>query len=92
MSESNTEKVNWDSGVLKNYEQMIAKIPIFLRPMANDKVGKKAENNARENNRNVSEKDIIDAFFSETPFGFHGPMITDMEDLNIDYKQYGYPE
>jgi len=92
MSESNTEKVNWDSGVLKNYEQMIAKIPIFLRPMAKDKVGKKAENNARENSRNVSEKDIIDAFFSETPFGFHGPMITDMEEFGIDYKKYGHPK
>ena len=26
----------------------------------------------------------------ETPFGFHGPMKLDMEELGIDYKKYGY--
>ena len=33
----------------------------------------------------VEEKDMVDAFFAATPFGFHGPMKNDMDDLNIDY-------
>ena len=70
---------------------MIEKIPIFLRDMAKDKVSKRAEVFAKEANRsNVNEKDLVDAFFKETPFGFHGPMKTDMETLEIDYTQYGY--
>jgi len=92
MSESNSDKDEWEDGALKNYEQMIGKIPIFLRPMAKDRVGKKAQLNARENNRSVNEKDMVDAFFSETPFGFHGPMTLDMEEFGIDYKKYGYPK
>ena len=38
----------------------------------------------------VTEKDLVDAFFSETPFGFHGPMKCDMDEFGIDYTQYGY--
>ena len=43
--------------------------------IAEKKVSQKAESIAREKNRlEVTEKDMVDAFFSETPFGFHGPM------------------
>ena len=47
--------------------------------------------NARQDSRSeVSLKDVIDAFFMETPFGFHGPMKMDMDALGIDYEKYGY--
>jgi len=70
---------------------MIAKIPIFLRDIAQKKVFQKALDFAQKDGRRiVAEKDLVDAFFAETPFGFHGPMKNDMNDLKIDYLKYGY--
>lgn len=83
--------MNWDKTARENFEAVLAKIPVFLRGIAGNKVSQKAENLARvENRQSVSQKDVVDAFFMETPFGFHGPMKTDMEALGIDYKKYGY--
>ena len=83
--------ITWERNTQEKFEKMIEKIPAVLRGIAQKRVTQKAEKLAAENNRQeVQEKDMIDAFFSETPFGFHGPMKTDMESLNIDYTQYGY--
>ncbi len=71
----------------------MAKIPVFLRNVAEKKVSQKAESLAQKDNRMVvSEKDLVDAFFAETPFGFHGPMKNDMNELKIDYAKYGYQQ
>ncbi len=84
-------EIVWNKDVQERFDQMIAKIPVFLRPIAQRKVLKKIEVlAAKENRREVSEKDLVDAFFLETPFGFHGPMKTDMQTLGIDYMKYGY--
>jgi len=86
-------KVSWDENTHSQFVQMIEKIPVFLRSIAKEKVSKKAENIVRSEHRSViGEKDMVDAFFSETPFGFHGPMKIDMEEFQIDYTKYGYPE
>ncbi len=83
--------MHWDKTVEQKFKAMIEKIPIFLRGIAQDKVFKKAEMLAQKENRaEVNEKDMVDAFFSETPFGFHGPMKNDMDSLNIDYQKYGH--
>ncbi len=83
--------MNWEKNAQEEFQGLIAKVPPFLRAMAEKKVSSKAEALARTANRNeVTEKDMIDAFFSETPFGFHGPMKCDMEALGVDYKKYGY--
>ena len=91
---SDNEKDNnitWDLATQKKFDQMIAKIPIFLRDIAQKKVFQKAVDFTQKDERRiVSEKDLVDAFFAETPFGFHGPMKNDMNDLNIDYLKYGY--
>ncbi len=82
----------WDPAVADLYQQVLKKMPIFLRPMAEKAITKKSLANAKENgNDQVGEKELIDAFFSETPFGFHGPMMTDLEDVGLDYKKYGHP-
>ena len=86
-------KIGWDQTAREKFRQMLEKIPVFLRPIAEKKVSQKAESIVREENRiEVSEKDMVDAFFSETPFGFHGPMKNDMNELHIDYIKYGYPK
>lgn len=83
--------MDWDKHAQEKFELMVAKVPVFLRPIAQQKVGKRAEAlAARDNRAQVSEKDMVDAFFLETPFGFHGPMKTDMKDLGIDYTAYGH--
>jgi hypothetical protein len=85
------EPVIWDKIAQENFEAVLAKIPVFLRGIAEKKVSQKAESLAKSENRSeVSPKDVVDAFFMETPFGFHGPMKMDMETLGIDYKKYGY--
>ena len=84
-------EMRWNQMTENKFKLMIEKIPVFVRGMAHDKVSRKAEQLAHKENRpEVIEKDMVDAFFAETPFGFHGPMKTDMEDLGIDYKQFGY--
>jgi len=92
--ENSTESViNWDGNTQQQFEQLIAKIPVFLRSMAKEKVSKRAETIVRDDNRTViGEKDMVDAFFIETPFGFHGPLKTDMEEIQIDYTKYGHPQ
>ena len=83
--------VCWNPKTEADFKNMMAKVPIFLRPIAQEKVSKKAVSLAEKaGRREVSEKDMIDAFFAETPFGFHGPLKTDMKDLGINYEQYGY--
>ena len=83
--------IPWDKTTEEKFKQMTAKIPVFLRGIAQDKVSKRAESLVQKDNRiEVTEKDMVDAFFLETPFGFHGPMKTDMESLGINSTKYGY--
>lgn len=85
------ENISWEKNTQEKFNQLLGKIPIFLRGIAEKKVSQKAESLTRqENRREVTEKDMVNAFFSETPFGFHGPMKSDMEELGIDYTKYGH--
>ncbi len=83
--------MDWELQVKQKFEQMIGKIPVFLKGVAEKKVWAKAESLAQQEGRStVSEKDMVDAFFAATPFGFHGPMKADMEEFHIDYTKYGH--
>ena len=83
--------ISWEKETEAKFKQLIEKVPVFLRSLAQEKVSKRAESLAQKENRaEVTEKDLVDAFFKETPFGFHGPMKSDMDTLGIDYKKYGY--
>lgn len=83
--------MKWEENAEAKFRQLIDKIPVFLRDMAREKISRKAENFAMGEKRlEVSEKDMVDAFFAETPFGFHGPMKCDMEAVGVDYTKYGY--
>ncbi len=83
--------ITWEKSTQEQFDQIIAKIPVFMRGIAKDQVAKKAEALAVQANRHeVNQKDMVDAFFTITPFGFHGPMKVDMESIGIDYTKYGY--
>ena len=85
--------MDWDPDAQVKFDQMMAKVPVFLRELAQKQIAEKAEAFAKDENRDqVLEKDMVDAFFKITPFGFHGPMKTDMESLGINYTQYGHPK
>jgi hypothetical protein len=83
--------MTWEKIAEEKFKALTAKVPVFLREMAEKKVALKAESLALQAGRNeITEKDMVDAFFAETPFGFHGPMKCDMEDLGVDYQKYGH--
>ena len=83
--------MNWETTAEAKFKLLMAKIPAVLRGIAEQKVSKKAESlAAAQGHSEVTEKDMVDAFFAETPFGFHGPMKCDMEEVGVDYTQYGY--
>jgi len=93
--------MNWEKTAQVSFDAVLAKVPVFLRPVAQRKVSQRAEANARERSTQLNEikvagplevslKDVVDAFFMETPFGFHGPLKMDMEALGIDYQKYGH--
>ncbi len=85
------ENIKWEKETEEKFNKIIGGIPDMIRGIAETRVSKKAENIVRSENRiEITEKDMVDAFFAETPFGFHGPMKTDMEKLGIDYKKYGH--
>ncbi|MDP2654125.1 MAG: DUF2621 family protein [Candidatus Omnitrophota bacterium] len=82
----------WDKNTHEKFDQLIGKIPIFMRDIAREKISQRAESIVKQDNRSeITEKDMVDAFFAETPFGFHGPMKSDMETVGINYTQYGHP-
>lgn len=83
--------ITWEKNTKITFEQMIEKTPVFIRDLARDKVSKRAERIVSEQNRTeIVEKDMVDAFFLETPGGFHGPLKVDMEAIGLDYQKYGY--
>ena len=83
--------ITWDKATEEKFNKILEGIPDMIRGIAETRVSKKAQSIVTEANRTeITEKDMVDAFFAETPFGFHGPMKSDMEKLGIDYTKYGY--
>ena len=92
MAEQNAQsRIRWDKPTEEKFQKILEQIPDLIRGIAETRVNKKAESIVRQDKRGViMEKDMVDAFFAETPKGFMGPMKSGMEELGIDYKQYGY--
>lgn len=83
--------VTWDKITEEKFKQILENIPLFMRAIAQEKITNKVNALVNADGRDiVNEKDMVDAFFCETPFGFHGPMKSDLKAVNIDYTQYGY--
>lgn len=83
--------ISWDNATQEKFKVLIGKMPVFMRPLAEKTIIQKAENLVRQDNRlEITEKDMVDAFFAETPFGFQGLMKNDLSSVGIDYMKYGY--
>lgn len=84
-------EIDWDKATQEKFKQLLAKMPVFMRPIAEKAITQKAETLVLQENRSqITEKDMVDAFFSETPFGFQGMMKNDLNSIGIDYTKYGY--
>jgi len=82
---------SWDKDSGEKFQKLLEQIPEMIRGIAEARVSKKAASIVQADNRTViNEKDMVDAFFAETPGGFLGPMKCGMEELGIDYTKYGY--
>ena len=84
-------RITWEKTAQEQFTKLLEQIPDMVRGIAETRVSKKAENIVRDANRLIiSEKDMIDAFFAETPPAFMGAMKNGMKDLGIDYTKYGH--
>ena len=85
--------ITWEKSTEAKFNQILSGIPDMIRGIAETRVSKRAQQIVRDAGRTeINEKDMVDAFFTETPFGFHGPMKNDMTKLGIDYTKYGHPK
>lgn len=85
--------VDWEKTAQEKFKQMIAKMPVFLRPAAEKAISEKAQSLAEAGGRQTANvKDLVDALFSQTPFGFQGMMKNDLLNIGVDYTLYGYPK
>lgn len=83
--------LRWDQRADDVFKNLMEKTPVFIRGMAQEKILKKIQSLVEQDHRlEITEKDVVVAFFEETPFGFHGPMKSDMEKMDVDYTQYGF--
>jgi hypothetical protein len=88
MSETQTE-LEWEKTALEKYNNMIRRIPLFHREIADQVVRKKAALNARARaSALVEECDILHAFFSEVPKAFYSLMVRLFEEVGFDYHPY----
>ncbi len=86
-----TQRITWDKLTEEKLLKILEQIPDMIRGIAEARVCRKAEDIVRGQNRFViMEKDMVDAFFAETPGGFMPVMKNSMKELGIDYTQYGH--
>jgi hypothetical protein len=86
----NQLRVTWQKEVEAQFQIILKQIPDMVRGIAETRINKKAEAIVKEDNRLViTEQDMVRAFFAETPAAFKKAMVNSMNELKIDYKQYG---
>jgi hypothetical protein len=84
-------RITWEKTVEENFQKILEDIPHMIRGIAEARVSKKAQSIVAEENRTtIMEKDMVDAFFAETPGGFIPVMKNSLDTLGIDYKKYGH--
>ena len=83
--------LGWDKTAEEHLFMILEQIPALIRGIAETRVTKKAEAMAIAGGRQeISHKDMVDAFFAETPPAFVPAMKQSMIDLEIDYGKYGH--
>jgi|CXWL01.1.fsa_nt_gi hypothetical protein len=85
------QRITWDKPAEEKFLKILEDIPEMIRGIAEARACRKAEDIVRAQNRQViGEKDMVDAFFAETPGGFMPVMKNSMRQIGLDYTQYGH--
>ncbi len=83
----------WESETENKFKNLISKIPVFHRHIAESVVRRQAEEIAAlRNSSGVQEQDVVAAFFSDVPSPFYSMMIRLLGQNGFDYKKYGFPK
>ena len=83
--------ITWNKETEIKFQKILEQIPDLIRGIAEARVSKRAQSIVAEDNRTeITEKEMVAAFFLETPVGFLPLMKKSMEELGIDYTLYGY--
>lgn len=84
-------QITWDKETRAKFDKILEQIPDLVRGIAEVRLIKKIEAIMKERNlAELGEKDMVDAFFAETPPAFFGMMKEGMKEVGIDYTKYGY--
>jgi len=82
------DTIKWEENSKKKFDEMINKMPLFHREIANQVVTKKAISNAKERkSETVEEGDIVRAFLTEVPKAFYSLMIKLMDNVGFDHNK-----
>ena len=85
----NLTQLEWESAALEKYQNMVKRIPLFHREIAQKVVEKQALQNAQERGSCMDEEcDILNAFFSEVPNAFYSLMVRLFEEVGFNYREY----
>ena len=86
-----SQQITWETTTHEQFQKILEEIPDMIRGIAEVRVRKRAENIVQQAGRSViTEKDMVNAFFAETPPGFIGLMKKSLERLGVDYTKYGH--
>ncbi|UCD15627.1 MAG: hypothetical protein JSV34_00825 [Candidatus Omnitrophota bacterium] len=82
-------QIKWEKKAQEKFKEAVSKMPLFHRRIAEKLVKESAEAIVREKNRQeVTEEDVVRAFFKEVPPAFKGMMVRLLADAGIEYKKY----
>lgn len=86
---SSLPEVEWDKAVEQKFAAAVSKMPFFYRGITQKLVRAKSESLAQQQNSGyVSEQELVNAFFEETPAAFKEAMKGVLNAAEIDYKKY----
>jgi radical SAM superfamily enzyme YgiQ (UPF0313 family) len=78
---SQPKEAQWDDFALEVFEKVLLEVPALLRPIARKAIRKKAQGAVKSGV--IKASDVKDAFLSETPRPFQGPMREALRKLGL---------
>ena len=86
-----SEKLSWEKNIEDKFKQVIGKISLFHRNIAEETIKETAEKYAKERgSAQIEEVDVVKAMFMGVPAAFAAPMKKILDSVGIDYAKYGF--
>ncbi|MDD4909114.1 MAG: hypothetical protein PHR44_00300 [Candidatus Omnitrophica bacterium] len=85
------DKLVWEKGIEDKFRQIINKISLFHRSIAEGSIRESAQLYATERGSAlIEEVDVVKAMFMGVPAAFAAPMKKILDAVGIDYAKYGF--